>query len=292
MYGCKAIRFYVYVKTWGRLLDVKLTELRPIDRTSLLPYYAQLKQILTAAVDEQQLHAGARLPGDNELAQHFDLSRSVVRQALSELEAEGLIARRRGKGTFLAESKVSEGLANWPGGLADDVRRRGETVRSKVLRSEVVQADSRIARLLQLEQGAPVASLERVRYINDEPWVHTTTWLPADRFPGLTQHDFTEQSLYALLRDRYGTQFGRVRRSIEAALAGEVTGPYLHVPPADPVLRLTSILNDRSGQPIETFLAFHRGDRSRFDVTLEPDGSCVMPAAVRYASLGSQQQAL
>lgn len=258
-----------------------LDRTRPIDRKTLLPYYYQLKQILIEAVEEQELHSGDLLPGDHELAQHFGLSRSVVRQALSELEMEGLITRQRGKGTYLAREKVSEGLAGWVGGLADDVLRRGAKVRSQVLRCEVAAVDSRVAGKLQLSEGTPVVFLERVRSVDDEPWVHTTTWLPASLYPGLEDNDFTEQSLYALLRERYGVVFGRVRRSVEATLAGEDTGRYLGIDAGEPVLRLSSLLMDATGKPVETFVALHRGDRSRFDFELEPDGSIGVPVAVR-----------
>ncbi|MDR1077927.1 MAG: GntR family transcriptional regulator [Propionibacteriaceae bacterium] len=260
---------------------VDLARARSIDRSTALPYYAQLKQILMEAVERQGLVAGVRLPGDNDLAQHFGLSRSVVRQALAELETEGLINRRRGKGTYLGHQKVSEGLAGWTGGLADDVSRRGARLISQVLRQGQVTADALVAELLQLAPGAPVVLIERVRYVDDEPWVHTTTWLPAGRVPGLEGEDLSEQSLYALLRDRYRLVFGRVRRSIEAALAGEATGRHLGIGPTEPVLRLSSLLCDSSDRPIETFVAFHRGDRSRFDVELEPDGRLGSPATVR-----------
>lgn len=245
---------------------------RPIDRRTALPYYAQLKQILMDAVDEQHLPSGSLLPGDNDLAEHFDLSRSVVRQALAELEAEGLITRHRGKGTYLARQKVSEGLAGWPGGLMDDALRRGAHVTSRVLRLEVTAADAHIAALLRLPEQEPVILLERVRSIDDEPWVHTTAWVSAALTPGLERLDFTQQSLYAVMRDRYGISFGRVKRSIEASVAGDLTGKYLGIAPTDPVLRLSSLLLDPEGTPIETFVAFHRGDRSRFDVELGPDG--------------------
>lgn len=258
--------------------------MRQIDRTNALPFYAQLKQILMEAVEEQELRAGARLPGDHELADHFGLSRSVVRQTMAELDAEGLVSRWRGKGTFLSREKVSEGLAGWTGGLADDALRRGARVKSDVIRSEVTAADSRIAKLLQIAEGTPVVLLERVRYVDGEPWVHTTTWLPAAVVPGLEKEDFAEQSLYATLRGRYGLVFGHVTRSIEATLAGEVTGHYLGIGPGDPVLRLGSIVVDQAGVPIETFVAFHRGDRSRFDVDLEPDGNAGASVALRATS--------
>lgn len=251
-------------------MDLKLA--RPIDRKTAMPYYAQLKQIVIEAVEAQQLGQGSLLPGDNELADHFGLSRSVVRQALAELEAEGVITRHRGKGTYLASKKVSEGLADWTGGLVDDATRRGAHVTSRILRCELILADAYIAERLRLKNNIPVVLLERVRFLDGEPWTHTTSWIPAHIAPGLERIDFTDQSLYHVLRERYHLTFGRVSRSIEATVAGEVTGEYLGISAHAPVLRLTSVLHDANGIPIETFVAFHRGDRSRFDVEIDPDG--------------------
>jgi GntR family transcriptional regulator len=67
---------------------------RGIDRTSPLPFYYQLKQILLTDLREQPLSPGDRLPGDHELCQTYGVSRTVVRQALAELETEGVIERR------------------------------------------------------------------------------------------------------------------------------------------------------------------------------------------------------
>lgn len=266
-------------------MDLDLT--RSIDRKTALPYYAQLKQILIEAVESQALPAGVLLPGDNDLAEHFGLSRSVVRQALAEMEAEGLISRQRGKGTYLAQEKVSEGLVGWTGGLVDDARRRGAHVVSRVIGCEITDPDPLIAEALDIAADTPVLRLERVRFIDNEPWVHTTSWLPAALAPGIELFDYTEESLYAVLRERYHLVLGRVERSIEATLAGDVTGSYLGISPGAPVLRLSSLLRDLDGRPMETFIAFHRGDRSRFDVELNPDGSVSAPVLRATVAVGS-----
>ena len=124
-----------------------------IDRSSPLPFYYQLKQILLADLRARDLAPGTRLPGDHELCGSYDVSRTVVRQALAELETEGVIERVKGRGTFVAQRRTAERLVQSLTGLFEDVAARGGHLRSDVRRQEVVPADGQIADQLQLSPG-------------------------------------------------------------------------------------------------------------------------------------------
>src|SRR5215210_1230529 len=184
---------------------------RVIDRASPLPFYYQLKQILLADLRERQLQPGDRLPGDHQLCTTYDVSRTVVRQALSELETEGVIERVKGRGTFVAPERTSETLVQSLTGLYEDVAARGSQLRSEVRRQEVVPADEQLAQQLALRDGAPVLMIERLRFVDEEPWVLTTTHLPYDLAPGLLHEDLREQSLYAVLEEKYGVRLSHGR---------------------------------------------------------------------------------
>jgi GntR family transcriptional regulator len=238
-----------------------------INRTSPLPFYYQLKQILLTDLRERELAPGHRLPGDHELCRTYDVSRTVVRQALSELETEGIIERVKGRGTFVAQHKTAEHLVQSLTGLFEDVAARGSHLRSEVRRLEVVPADQPIAGELDLQPGAPVVVLERLRFVDDEPWVLVTTYLPYDVAPGLVEEDLTDQSLYTLLETKYRVELTHGRRGVEAAVANGVLARALAISPGDPVLVLRST-SHAGGRPVEMFVAYHRGDRSRFEVTL------------------------
>ncbi|AWE41995.1 MULTISPECIES: GntR family transcriptional regulator [unclassified Actinobaculum] len=237
-----------------------------IDTASALPYYHQLKTILRARVEREGLVAGDRLWSDNEVSQEYGVSRSVVRQALAELENEGLLERIRGKGTFLARERRDHGLAQSLQGLYAHAQKAGITLESEVLRQEIVAAGEVVAEALALPIHAPVFVLERVRRAEGEPWARTTTWLPAALFPGIEKRDFCQSSLYRILSDDYGLTMGTARRSIEAVLATEEIAASLEVEEGAPLLRIRSVLCDEQGRPIEAFTAYHRGDTSRFDI--------------------------
>jgi len=242
--------------------------LAAIDRSSPLPFYYQLKQILLADLHARGLAPGTRLPGDHELCGLYDVSRTVVRQALAELETEGVIERVKGRGTFVAQHRTAQRLVQSLTGLFEDVAARGGHLRSDVRRQEVVPADAQIAEQLQLEPGAPVAVIKRLRFVDGEPWVLATTYLPHDLAPGLVHEDLSDQSLYAVLETSYGVRLTHGRRSVEAAVASDDLAAALGVTSGAAVLVLRSI-SFAGDRPVEVFVAYHRGDRSRFEVTLQ-----------------------
>jgi GntR family transcriptional regulator len=239
-----------------------------VDRNSPLPFYFQLKQIILAEIAAKNLQPGDRFVGDHELCAMYDVSRTVVRQALSELEAEGVVDRVKGRGTFIAHPKVDEGLVRSLTGLYQDVKERGSTVRSDVRRIEVVAADAAVAAALQLTPGTPVVVIERLRFVDGEPWVLVITHVPADIAPGLADEDLSEQSLYELLESKYLVKITRGKRTVEASVASAALARSLGISPGDAILLLRSVVFGADNLPLETFVAYHRGDRSRFEVEL------------------------
>lgn len=242
-----------------------------IDRASPLPLYFQLKQILVQDVARRV--PGDLLPGDHALCETYGVSRTVVRQALTELEFEGVIERVKGKGTYVAHPRTSERLVQSLTGLYEDVAARGGHLRSEVRRLEVVEAGAGLAAELAVEPGAPVVLLERLRLVDEEPWALSVSHLPHDLVPGIEHEDLSDQSLYALLERRFAVRLARGRRSVGAVLATKPLSQALGVAVGAPVLELRSLSVDADDRPVETFVAHHRGDRSRFDVDLVRESS-------------------
>jgi GntR family transcriptional regulator len=241
---------------------------RRIDRKSPLPFYHQLKQLVVADIADNQRRPGDRLPGDHALCETYGVSRTVVRQALSELEVEGVVVRDRGRGTFVAPARADEGLIASLTGLHEDLAAKGVALRSQVHKIAVVPADDNQADALGLDVGDPVVHIERLRSVGDEPWVFAVTDVPAWAAPGLEKEDLTDRSLYELLEEEYDVRPVRGRRVVEARIAGQRLARLLGVRRSDPLLVLRSVSVDEEARPVESFVAFHRGDRSRFEVEL------------------------
>ncbi|RII95567.1 GntR family transcriptional regulator [Clavibacter michiganensis] len=237
-----------------------------IDRRSALPYYSQLKQLVRDDIASRGLEPGDRLPGDHELCELYGVSRTVVRQALQELEHEGAIRREKGRGTFVGDPRSSRGFGGALVGTFEDIQSAEGAQRSVVVRKGIVPASPQVARDLGLDEGAEVIEIERIREVDAVPWAFTRTQLPFDIGRPLLDVPLEDVSLFGILERQFGIRFERASRSIEADAATETVAASLGCPVASPVLVLRSISFDGAGRPIERFTGYHRGDRSRLDI--------------------------
>ena len=241
---------------------------KTIDFDSHIPYYIQLIETLKEKINQGELKPGDQIPSEPELCEIYGISRTVVRQALKEMEFESLIYRRKGKGTFIAEPKIGESLVQKLTGFYQDMVDRGHTPVTHVLSHEVEPANAQVARHLGLETGTPVFAIERLRFVEQVPIVLVTTFLPYELCPRLVDYDLSDKSLYAVLENNLGLVLSHGHRWIEAVAANEREAELLQVDECAPLILLDSVTYLEDGTPIEYYHAVHRGDRSRFEVEL------------------------
>jgi GntR family transcriptional regulator len=123
-----------------------------IDRTSSIPLYVQLRDALQGHIESGAWEPGDQLPGDQELCEVYGVSRTVVRQALQELSFQGSIIRHRGRGTFVAEPKISStSLVHSIMGFHEDMVERGLVMSSEVLEKVMLPANPKVAHYLDLD---------------------------------------------------------------------------------------------------------------------------------------------
>lgn len=246
------------------------------------PLYNQLREAILQMISAKGLCPGDLLPSEHQLCEDFKVSRTVVRQALAELESEGLVRRVKGKGTYVGHPKTSERLMHTLMGLYEDARERGRAVRSDVLHHATIPASQEVAEQLSIPAGCPVVMLKRMRFVDGEPWAFSTAWLPEHVGEHTFSADMTQESLYGVL-ERHGILGAAGWRSVEAVLADEVLAQHLETEPGSALLKLRSVRRDKNGLPFEYFEAYHRGDHSRFEVELTHDDTFARVRTTRHA---------
>lgn len=239
-----------------------------IDKASPVPYYYQLRQLLERAVTSGSLEPGSQVPTEAALCERFDVSRTVVRQALSDLEREGLVTRIKGKGTFVSSPKLTEHVIQTLTSFHEDRTAEGQRLETKVIRLEVEPVSPHVADVLQLPESEQIVLLERLRFVNGEPLVLTTAHMPYSLCAPILELDMTERSLFETFERDLGLTLRRGTRAIEARLADKETAEHLEIQAGSPVLVLTGVTFVDDDRPIEYFVGMHRADRSRFEVEL------------------------
>lgn len=239
-----------------------------IERDSPIPYYYQLSSFVEARIKAKEWQPGQLLPSEQDLCARLGVSRTVVRQAMAELEHKGLVSKQNGKRSYVAFPKYEGGLMHNLRGFFEDAIAKGQRPHTKVLRLEVTRASAEVAQALRLELGEPVIMLDRLRFLDGEPEVVVETYLPLRMCPSAVEEDFSGQSLYQFLERKYGLRITQGLRTIEAISLESTDAKLLHVRPGSPALLLKSVGLLEDGTPLEYFIAKHRGDRSKFDVRL------------------------
>jgi GntR family transcriptional regulator len=236
-----------------------------IDVRSFEPYYLQLKRILVADIRAERVE-GDLLPSESQLCQRYGVSRTVVRQALAELENEGLVLKVKGSGTFVTGRKLETGFIQHSLGFYESMRTAGHEVKSKVLVFRTEPCGVEIAQQLELAVGTEIVRFDRVRSVDGRAVQVVRTSSPSRLLPGIMEIDMTDRSFYEVIRDLYGIVPASGRRTIEATELSSAEASQLGAPKGVPALRLESVTRDSRGMLFEHYVAVYRGDSFKFEL--------------------------
>jgi len=235
---------------------------------SAIPYYYQLLEYMTRKIHTGEWKAGQKLPSEQELCDFFGVSRTVVRQALNNLVNDNLVVTHKGRGSYVAPKKNVLKLMQSMSGFYEDAVARGQAVGTQVLALQVLPADDELAEFLEIKEGDPVIKLRRLRSINGEAVVVVNTFIPERLCPNLVNEDMSDKSLYRLLSEKYNLRIAQGIRVIESVNAAPDIAELLGIPSGAALTLLKSVGRLEDGTPLEYFISWHRGDRSRFTVQL------------------------
>lgn len=235
-----------------------------------LPAHMRIAYWLERLIVSRALLPGDKLPAETEIATALGVSRMTLRQALSSVEAKGLLDRRRGRfgGSFVATPRFEFDHAGLPG-FTEQMRRIHVAAGAVVLRATTRRPAADVRRGLNLKRDDQVHEVLRARSANGEPIVLEETYFPAAVFPGLLAADLTG-SLYSAMRE-YGLAPFSADEHIEATLATEHQAELLSVEPGFALLLITRTSFAENGTPVEFSRDYHRSDRTRIRIKSQVD---------------------
>lgn len=230
------------------------------DRDLPVPLYHQVKTLLLRDIQAERWHADERLPTEDELADHFKVSKITIRQAMRDLVTLGYVRREQGRGTFVERPPVHLGPRELTS-FTTEMRGHGLRASSEVLDCGIIPAEDDIAARLEIGGDALVYRLRRLRLADGEPMGIQTAYIPAVLVPGIDTVDFASASLYDVLGTRYNLVAAGARETHVAVTVGADDARLLHILPGSAAMAALRISRLPDGRALECVESIMRGDR-------------------------------
>ena len=237
-----------------------------LDKKSKLPLYYQLSERLRELILSGIYPEGSRFLTEQEIMNRFGVSRSSVRQAVENLQQEGLLVCIQGKGSYVTQPKIKIELFKKIG-LSQILESKGYRLITKVNVLEIQGPNDDVAEVLRMAAGEKIYFLERIRLINDIPSILEKIYLPTSLYPGLCNNDLVQRHLYQALA-KYGFEADHYKQSLEPVPLNIEEARALETKKAATGLLLRRITFDTQNKPIEYVKAIHRVDRFTFQIDL------------------------
>ena len=213
---------------------------------------------LQEQIEHGLLACGSKLPAERKLSELFDTTRITLREALGQLEAQGLVYREERRGWFVSPPRLTYNPLVRSHFHAM-VGEQGRVPATEVLSARLIPANAEICQLLELPALSSVYQIRRARRIDGRLVLYVEHYLNPNYFPGVLDFDLT-RSLTELYAREYGIHYGRVRFDMMPTALHHEAATALRVALGSPALRIVRVNRDQHGRLIDCDLEFWRHD--------------------------------
>lgn len=227
------------------------------------PRYVVVMEAVQNYIMKHHLAVGDKIPAEPEWMEEFHVSRATVRQAMQELENAGIIEKKHGIGTFVAEEKMSiqmEGFFSF----SEEARKVSNDVYTKILKfKRTLNAPKKVTELFGTSD---VIELERLRYIDNEPTLLELTYIPGNIVKGRLPKEFEFESLYDYLKS-LGIRHLSGSEKLTPHLPTSYEASKLQIDKQSLLLQFTRILSEE--KPIEYTITIFKPGKIGIETKIE-----------------------
>jgi GntR family transcriptional regulator len=234
---------------------------------SSVPMYSQIREIIRRRVLDGSYAPHSQMPSEAQMMETFGVSRITIRQALGDLQKDGLIFKVPGKGSFVAKPKAFQSLSRLEG-FGEAMAPAGYETFSQVISKREVPATEIVAQRLHLKTGQTVYEIQRLRYLNREPISVDVSYFHPKLGRRLAREDLPSRDIFLILENDYGLHLTHADVRIEAIPATETLARQLRIDEASPLLRIER-LTHADEQPVDFEFLFYRGDAFQYRLRID-----------------------
>lgn len=240
------------------------------------PAYVQIANDLRGKIARGELRDGAKLPTLNELIDESGSALGTVRQAINQLESEGLVVTRQGKGTFVRHPRrmrregstrhLSQRRPEGTPPMRAEAEQQDFPQEQRVVAVRTEAAPAQVAKLLGLDEGAEVLLRQFVLTLDSEPVQTAASYFPA-RFaedPMLRAVAKVPGGTHAYLKRELGLRLAYAVEDLVARMPTPAEVAALRLHPGTPVVDLVRTIHTDDDQPVEVTVFACAGDRFEF----------------------------
>jgi GntR family transcriptional regulator len=238
-----------------------------LDENSPLSLYYQLKNVVIDNIKNRVWELNSKIPPERELCEMYKVSRITVRQALKELEDEGYLYRKQGKGTFVKGQKFVQRLSQFYS-FTEEIRKMGSVPSAKIISFDITEADMSICEKLKVANDEKVIAIKRLRLANNEPFAVETSYVVYKYAKNLTEDAVNKFGLYDALKQKCGVVANEATETFEAVIVNSEEAGYLETSKKAAALHLDRITS-AGGNIIEYCVSTIRGDKYKYTIQLE-----------------------
>lgn len=230
-----------------------------------IPLYIQLKDKLLETI-KKEYKVGDIIPTENQIEDIYKVSKVTVRRAIEELQNEGIVEKKQGKGTFVRKPKILYD-ANSIGSLTQRLSKQNISLETKSIFYELIKGSHYVKELLKCDT---LLCIKRLRMINNTPFAYMKNYIDPNKVIDIEKR-FNIQSLYTFFKQEYNIEFYSANETIEAKEASKELATFLNVNIGAPLLCLRRLSFDKFDNPIEYSDIEIKSDMYVHKITLKND---------------------
>ncbi len=237
-----------------------------INHESVIPLHVQVEELLRDMISHPEYNNGKFFPNEVELAKRLGISRNTLRHSLNRLVYEGLLIRKKGIGTRVANKTVTTQLDNWHS-FTQEMNEKGIPFKNYEIDVAWVEADPAIAKFFAVPEKKLVLKMDRLRGLDKAPIVYFTSYFHPR--VGLTGKEDFSKPLYKMLEEEFSTIVTVSKEQIKARIADEWLSSKLNVKEGDPILVRKRYVLDPGGRPVEYNIGYYRADSFTYSIEIQ-----------------------